>query len=180
MGGTWEGGVLCALGGKWSRMSWISPLSALLGVLLGAGGTALADRRRWRREAVTRLLELRTQLYADYLIAMEETGRDLLRVLQTTTGEERATAAEVAFAGFNLGGTRQRIHVLAPLDVVLAADEVFRALRRARDYVVTADQRDNPELLTMKDEVGALRDRFQAAVRRDVRGLLAGSASWSA
>ncbi|MFJ6709129.1 MULTISPECIES: hypothetical protein [unclassified Streptomyces] len=161
-------------------MSWISPLSALLGVLLGAGATALADRRRWRREAVTRLLELRTQLYADYLIAMEETGRDLLRVLQTTTGEERATAAEVAFAGFNLGGTRQRIHVLAPLDVVLAADEVFRALRRARDYVVTADQRDNSGLLTMKDEVGALRDGFQAVVRRDVRGLLAGSASWSA
>ncbi|MEV6535184.1 hypothetical protein AB0M86_37320 [Streptomyces sp. NPDC051639] len=161
-------------------MSWISPLSALLGVLLGAGATALADRRRWRREAVTRLLELRTQLYAEYLIAMEETGRDLLRVLRTTTGEERATAAEVAFAGFNLGGTRQRIHVLAPLDVVRAADDVFRALRRARDYVVTADQRDTAGLLAMKDEVGALRDRFQMAVRRDVRGLLAGSASWTA
>jgi hypothetical protein len=161
-------------------MSWISPLSALLGVLLGAGATALADRRRWRREAVTRLLELRTQLYADYLIAMEETGRDLLRVLRTTTSEERATAAEVAFAGFNLGGTRQRIHVLAPLDVVRAADEVFRALRRARDYIVTADELDTPGLLVMKDEVGALRDRFQVAVRRDVRGLLAGSASWSA
>ncbi|MFJ2021842.1 hypothetical protein [Streptomyces nodosus] len=161
-------------------MSWISPLSALLGVLLGAGATALADRRRWRREAVTRLLELRTQLYADYLIAMEETGRDLLRVLRTTTGEERATAAEVAFAGFNLGGTRQRIHVLAPLDVVRAADEVFRALRRARDYIVTADEQDTPGLLVMKDEVGALRDRFQVAVRRDLRGLLAGSASWSA
>ncbi|MER5795170.1 hypothetical protein [Streptomyces sp. NPDC001980] len=161
-------------------MSWISPLSALLGVLLGAGATALADRRRWRREAVTRLLELRTQLYAEYLIAMEETGRDLLRVLRTTPGEERATAADVAFTGFNLGGTRQRIHVLAPLDVVRAADDVFRALRRARDYVVTADQRDTPGLLAMKDEVGTLRDRFQMAVRRDVRGLLAGSASWSA
>ncbi|MFE2062873.1 hypothetical protein ACFXDH_10750 [Streptomyces sp. NPDC059467] len=161
-------------------MSWISPLSALLGVLLGAGATALADRRRWRREAVTRLLELRTQLYAEYLIAMEETGRDLLRVLRTTTGEERATATEMAFTGFNLGGARQRIHVLAPLDVVRAADDVFRALRRARDYVVTADQRDTPGLLAMKDEVGTLRNRFQMDVRRDVRGLLAGSASWSA
>ncbi|WP_411140929.1 hypothetical protein [Streptomyces sp. x-80] len=161
-------------------MSWISPLAALLGVLLGAGATALADRRRWRREAVTRLLELRTQLYAEYLIAMEETGRDLLRVLRTTAGEERETAAEVAFAGFNLGGTRQRIHVLAPLDVVRAADEVFRALRRASDYVAIADLRDTPGLLAMKDEVGILRDRFQVAVRRDVRGLLAGSASWSA
>ncbi|MGQ4351387.1 hypothetical protein [Streptomyces sp. SAS_275] len=160
-------------------MSWISPASALLGVLLGAGATALADRRRWHREAVTRLLELRTQLYADYLIAMEETGRDLLRVLRTTTGEERATAAEEAFAAFNLGGARQRIHVLAPLDVVRAADDVFRALRRGRDYVVTADPQDSVELLAMKDEVGTLRDRFQVTVRRDVRGLLTGSASWS-
>ncbi|MET8590487.1 hypothetical protein [Streptomyces sp. NPDC005078] len=161
-------------------MSWISPLSALLGVLLGAGATALADRRRWRREAVTRLLELRTELYAEYLVATEDTGRDLLRVLRTTAGEERETAAEVAFAGFNLGGTRQRIHVLAPLDVVRAADEIFRALRRARDYVATADPQDTPGLLAMKGEVGSLRDRFQDAVRRDVRGLLAGSASWSA
>lgn len=158
----------------------MSPLSALLGVLLGAGTTALADRQRWRREAVTRLLELRTELYAEYLVAMEDTGRDLLRVLRTTAGEERETAAEVAFAGFNLGATRQRIHVQAPLDIVRAADEIFRALRRARDYVATADPQDTPGLLAMKDEVGSLRDRFQDAVRRDVRALLAGSASWSA
>ncbi|QCD59193.1 hypothetical protein [Streptomyces hawaiiensis] len=161
-------------------MSWVSPLSALLGVLLGAGATALGDRRRWRRESVTRLLELRTELYAEYLVAMEDTGRDLLRVLRTTAGEERETAAEVAFADFNLGGTRQRIHVLAPLDVVRAADEIFRALRRARDYVAAADPQDTPGLLAMKDEVGSLRDRFQDAVRHDVRGLLSGSASWSA
>ncbi|MFF3412476.1 hypothetical protein ACFYW8_41335 [Streptomyces sp. NPDC002742] len=161
-------------------MSWISPLSALLGVLLGVGATALADRRRWRREAVTRLLELRTELYAEYLVAMEDTGRDLLRVLRTTAVEERETEAADAFAGFNLGGTRQRIHVLAPLDVVRAADEIFRGLRRASDYVTTADAQDTPALLALKDEVGTLRDRFQEAVRRDIRSLLAGCASWSA
>jgi hypothetical protein len=161
-------------------MSWISPLAALLGVLLGACATALADRRRWRREAVTRLLELRTALYAEYLVATEETGRELLRVLRTAAAEEREASAEAAFAGFNLGGTRQQIHVLAPLDVVREADEIFRGLRRARDYVATADPRDTPGLLALKDEVGTLRDRFQEAVRRDVRGLLAGSASWSA
>ncbi|MFF8918952.1 hypothetical protein ACF08M_38035 [Streptomyces sp. NPDC015032] len=161
-------------------MSWISPLAALLGVLLGAGATALADRRRWRREAVVRLLELRTELYAEYLVAMEETGRDLLRVLRTTSADERETLAEAAFSGFSLGGTRQRIHVLAPLDVVRAADEVFRGLRRARDYVTTADPRDTAGILALKGEVGVLRDCFQEAVRRDIRGLLVGGASWSA
>ncbi|WP_406357356.1 hypothetical protein OHB56_33290 [Streptomyces sp. NBC_01635] len=45
-----------------------------MGVLLGAGAMALAGRRRWRRESVARLLELRTALYAEYLVAMEETG----------------------------------------------------------------------------------------------------------
>ncbi|MBC2901101.1 hypothetical protein [Streptomyces cupreus] len=161
-------------------MNWISPLSALLGVLFGVGATALADRRRWRRESVTRLLELRTALYAEYLVAMEETGQGLLRVLRTAAAEERAEAAEAAFVGFNLGGTRQRIHVLAPPDVSEAADAVFRSLRRARDYVAIADQRDTQGLSALKDEVGCLRDRFQEALRRDVRGLLAGSASWSA
>ncbi|MFJ9034524.1 hypothetical protein ACIRQP_40005 [Streptomyces sp. NPDC102274] len=161
-------------------MNWISPLAALTGVLLGAGATALADRRRWRRESVTRLLELRTALYAEYLVAMEETGRDLLRVLRTVSAEERAGAAAASFAGFNLGGTLQRIHVLAPPDVVRAADAVFRGLRNARDYVTIADQHDTQRLSAMKDEAGALRDRFQEVVRGDVRGLLAGSASWSA
>ncbi|OII62894.1 MULTISPECIES: hypothetical protein [unclassified Streptomyces] len=160
-------------------MSWISPLAALLGVLLGAVATALADRRRWRREAVARLLELRTTLYAEYLVAMEETGRDLLRVLRTTAVEERGAAAEAAVVAFNLGAARQRIHVLAPLDVVRAADEVFRGLRRACDYVATAHPGDTAGLLAMKDEVGVIRDRFQEAVRRDVRSLLVGSASWS-
>ncbi|MFF3367047.1 hypothetical protein [Streptomyces misionensis] len=66
----------------------------LLGVLLGAGATVLVDRRRWRREAVMRLLERRTELYAEYLVATEDTGRDLPRVLQTTAAE--ATPALLA------------------------------------------------------------------------------------
>ncbi|MGW7423572.1 hypothetical protein ACWGJB_26635 [Streptomyces sp. NPDC054813] len=116
-------------------MNWISPLSPLLGVVFGVGATALADRRRWHRESVTRLLELRTALYAEYLVAMEETGQGLLRVLKTAAAEERVEAAEAAFVGFNLGGIRQRIHVLAPSDVSEAADAVFRGLRRAPVYV---------------------------------------------
>lgn len=58
--------------------------------------------------------------------------------------------------------------------------EEFRAPRRARDYVATADPQDTPGLLALKDEVGTLRDRFQEAVRRDIRCLLAGNASWVA
>lgn len=161
-------------------MSWISPLAALLGVLLGACTTALADRRRWRREAVTRLLELRTGLYADYLVAMEQTGKELLHVLATASTGEREASAEVVFSDPRLGGARQRIHVLAPLDVVGAADEVYRSLRRARDYVSGADPLDVDGLRAVKDEVGTLRNQFQEVVRRDVRSLLAGNASWSA
>ncbi|MFD7323910.1 hypothetical protein ACFV9D_22865 [Streptomyces sp. NPDC059875] len=146
----------------------------------GQARPALADRRRWRRESVARLLELRTALYAEYLVAMEERGRDLLRVLRTTAAEDRAGAAEAAITGFNLGGTRQRIHVLASTEVVQAADGVFRRLRRARDYVATGEPGDTHGLHAMKEEVGALRDRFQEVVRRDARALLAGSASWSA
>ncbi|MFD0224407.1 hypothetical protein ACWGPD_15310 [Streptomyces hirsutus] len=150
-----------------------------MGVLLGAGATALADRRRWRRESVARLLELRTALNTEHLVAMEKTGRDLLRVLSTTAAQERAGAA-AAFAGCNLGGTRQRAHVLATTDGAQAADAAFRGLWRARDCVATADQRDLQGLRAVKDEVGTLRDRFREVVRRDVRDLLAGSASWSA
>ncbi len=100
-------------------------------------------------------------------------------MLSTTAAQERAGAAAAAFAGFNLGGARQRIHVLASTDVIQAADAVFYGLRRARDYVATADPRDTQGLRVIRDEVGTLRDRFQEVVRRDVRALLSGSASWS-
>ena len=167
-------------GGYVPRMNWVSPIAVLVGVLLGAGATALADRRRWRRESVTRLLELRTALYAEYLVAMEETGADVPRVLGTSAAEERGREAEAAFAGFNLGGTRQRIHVLASTEVVQAADvPSTRGTQRAHDYTATADQRDAPGLRAVNDEVGALRDHFQEVVQRYVQGLMAGSASWS-
>ncbi|MBP5935386.1 hypothetical protein [Streptomyces acidiscabies] len=156
----------------------MSSLFALAGVLLGAGTTAWADRRRWHRDSVTRLLEIRTAVYAEYLAAMEDTGRALLRVLAATTGDERRREAEAAITAFKLGGVRQRIHVLAPADVIQVADEVMRTMRRARDYVATADQQDIQGLRAMKDTVGTARNRFQEAARRDVRDLLAGTASW--
>ncbi|WP_406357358.1 hypothetical protein OHB56_33295 [Streptomyces sp. NBC_01635] len=100
-------------------------------------------------------------------------------MLSTTAAQERAGAV-AAFAGCNLGGTRQWIHVLASTDVVQAAGAVFYGLRRARDCVATADQRDLQGLRAVKDEAGTLRHRVREVVRRDVRDLLAGSASGSA
>ncbi|MFF7361515.1 hypothetical protein [Streptomyces sp. NPDC008125] len=132
-----------------------------------------------RHESVNRLLELRATLYADYLLAMEETGRWLLQVWSTAEASERLRAAHAAFDGCGLGGARQKIHVLAPASTVEAADAVFHGLRGARDFVATADQHDSDSLHVFREEVGALRDVFQEAARNDVRALLAGSARWT-
>ncbi|MDF3142133.1 MULTISPECIES: hypothetical protein [unclassified Streptomyces] len=68
-------------------MSWMSPLVCCWASCSVSARRRWPDRRRWRQEAVTRLLELRTALYAEYLVAGEETRRDLLRVLRITVAE---------------------------------------------------------------------------------------------
>ncbi|MFF1782079.1 hypothetical protein [Streptomyces virginiae] len=149
-------------------MTWIAPLFALLGVLLGAGASAMNDQRRWRREERARIVEQRAALYTEYLTALEDTGQELLTVLRTTPANERPAAAEAAFTAHGLGAVRHRIHVLAPASVSDAADAVFRALGDSRSHVATADPRDGPALETLKAEFGDLRDRLKAVLREDI------------
>ncbi|MGW0896858.1 hypothetical protein ACWD0G_07640 [Streptomyces goshikiensis] len=149
-------------------MTWIAPLFALLGVLLGAGASAMNDQRRWRREERVRSREQRAALYAEYLTALEDTGQELLTVLRTAPAHERPAAAQTAFTAYGLGAIRHRIHVLAPASVSDAADAVFRALRNSRGHVATADPRDGPALESLKAEIGDLRDRLKSVMRHDI------------
>ncbi|MER6393790.1 hypothetical protein ABT236_35730 [Streptomyces sp. NPDC001523] len=149
-------------------MTWIAPLFALLGVLLGAGASAMNDQRRWRREDRARTREERVALYTEYLTALENTGQALLTVLRTTSGHERPAAVQTAFTAHGLGAVRHRVHVLAPAPVSDAADAVFRALRDSRHYVETADPRGEPALGGLKAEIGDLRDRLKAVMRHDI------------
>ncbi|WP_158716072.1 hypothetical protein [Streptomyces sp. NRRL B-24720] len=149
-------------------MSWIAPLFTLLGVVLGTGASALADRRRWRRDEHTRARELRIAMYAEYLTAMEATAQALWNVLRHVPDSERPAAAEGAFTAFDLGAIRQRMHVLAPNDVRAAGETVFRSLRRSRDYVAVTDPHDHEQLNRLKHEVAQARNELQSRMRHDI------------
>ncbi|MFJ6783575.1 hypothetical protein [Streptomyces yangpuensis] len=149
-------------------MTWIAPLFALLGVLLGAGASAMNDQRRWRREEQVRIREQRAALYTEFLTALEDTGQELLTVLRTTPAHDRPAAAHAAFTASGLGAVRHRIHVLAPASVSDAADGVFRALRESRTHVATADPGEGQGLDSLKAEIGDPRDRLKAVMRRDI------------
>ncbi|MGW6901483.1 hypothetical protein ACWGF2_33580 [Streptomyces sp. NPDC054919] len=149
-------------------MSWIAPLFTLLGVALGAGASALSDRRRWRREEHTRAREQRIAMYAEYLSAMEATAQALWNVLRCVPDSERPAAAEAAFTASDLGAIRQRMHVLAPNEVRVAGETVFRSLRRSRDYVAVADPQDHEQLNRLKHEVAQARNELQSRMRHDI------------
>ncbi|MER7122424.1 hypothetical protein ACFQL8_24300 [Streptomyces goshikiensis] len=149
-------------------MTWLAPLAALLGVLLGAGASAITDKRRWKHEERTRTREQRVVLYTDYLSALENTGQALLTVLRTTSTHERPAAVKAAFTEHGLAAVRHRIHILAPAPVSDAADAVFRALRNSQHFVETADPQDEATLGNLKAEIGSLRDLLKTAMRHDI------------
>ncbi|MFE7540423.1 hypothetical protein [Streptomyces platensis] len=144
-------------------MTWITPLFTLLGVLLGAGASALNEERRWRREEHARTRELRFTVYTEYLTAMQSTMTQLRKVLRTVPAVERPEAAETAFNDFALEAIRQRMYVLAPLDVRTAAETLFQALRRGRDYVAAADPDDREQFRDVRKAVTQARDHLAGA-----------------
>ncbi|MFF7459377.1 hypothetical protein [Kitasatospora sp. NPDC008115] len=141
---------------------------ALVGVCLGAVATHLAELRRARWEDRRWAREQRTRVYGEFLTALEETGQALLKVLRTLPLGERGEAAQEAFAAHGLGAVRQCLHVVAPANVVGAADAVFRELSRGRDMADGFDALDHAALVEAKDRAGDLRDRLQRLMSEDI------------
>ncbi|MEV7931139.1 hypothetical protein [Kitasatospora sp. NPDC088779] len=141
---------------------------ALVGVCLGAVATHLAELRRARWEERRWTRELRVRVYGEFLTALEETAQALLKVLRALPPGERGEAVQEAFTAHGLGAVRQRLHVVAPADVVLAADAVFRELSRSRDMADGFDALDMAALDEAKDRAGDLRDRLQQLMSEDI------------
>ncbi|MFH8607898.1 hypothetical protein ACH4D5_10465 [Streptomyces sp. NPDC018029] len=154
-------------------MEWISPVSTLLGAVIGVGATLLADRARWRRESADRETATRRQLYAEYTAALSRVRTALHECAQGAVGatpgsEEYAREVRERFLAPGAYEIRHQLAIIAPRDVVAAARSAFVALRTTRDRVldgVTADSESYAELEAGNDAAIA---ELRRVMRRDL------------
>jgi hypothetical protein len=149
-------------------MDWSAALPTLLGTVVGASITQVADRIRWRRDQDQRRQESRREAYAAYLAALHA-GSEAIRAVSLAdhvTQDSRLSAAREAFGGAGLRSTREQLVLLAPESVVRVADEAFRTLRELRELVGKGHDVESPDyqqtLTRYQAALKASRNRMRA------------------
>ncbi|MEU1625481.1 hypothetical protein ABZ746_09130 [Streptomyces sp. NPDC020096] len=116
-------------------MDWMPLLSTLTGAVIGITATLIADRNRWRREEARHGLELRREVYTEFVSALKATSEEIRAVALGDHMSESARDAAVreAFRGTGLYTASERLWLVGPPQVVAAGNEAFHSLRRIRD-----------------------------------------------
>ena len=96
-------------------VNWSTALPTLLGTIVGASVTLLADRVRWRRDQHQRRHDARRDAYATYLAALHATSDGIRAVSlgEHTPETPKPSAARAVFRSANLNATREQL-VLRP------------------------------------------------------------------
>lgn len=116
-------------------MDWMPLLSTLAGAVIGIAATLIADRSRWRREETRHALEVRREVYTEFVSALKAAGEEIRAVAMGDHMSDSARDAAVreAFRGTGLYTAGERLWLMGPHQVVTAGNEAFHSLRRLRD-----------------------------------------------
>ncbi|MQY32416.1 hypothetical protein SRB17_03640 [Streptomyces sp. RB17] len=116
-------------------MDWMPLLSTLTGAVIGITATLIADRNRWRREEARHALEVRREVYTEFVSALKAAGEEMRAVALGDHMSESARDAAVreAVRGTGLYTASERLWLVGPPQVVAAGNEAFHGLRAIRD-----------------------------------------------
>ncbi|MGV9267312.1 hypothetical protein ACWDRR_21925 [Kitasatospora sp. NPDC003701] len=144
-------------------MDWMPLLSTLTGAVIGIAATLVADRNRWRREQTRHALEVRREVYTQFVSALKAAGEEIRAVALGDHLSESARDAAVreAFRATGLYTASERLWLVGPPQVVTAGNEAFLSLRRIRDaYAAGAavgSAEDAPLIAQRRTAMGRMR-----------------------
>jgi hypothetical protein len=129
-------------------MDWMPLLSTLTGALIGITATLIADRNRWRREEGRHTLELRREVYTEYVSALKTAGEEIRAVALGDHMSESARDAAVreAFRSTGLYPASERLWLIGPPQVVEACNDAFHSLGRIRDAYARGVEVDSADV----------------------------------
>ncbi|MFF9155221.1 hypothetical protein ACF1AB_23685 [Streptomyces sp. NPDC014846] len=113
----------------------MSLLSTLTGAVIGIAATLIADRNRWHREEGRHALDVRREVYTEFVSALKEAGEEMRAVALGDHRSESARDAAVreAVRGTGLYTASERLWLVGPPQVVAASNEAFHRMRAIRD-----------------------------------------------
>ena len=124
-------------------MNWSTALPTLLGTIVGASVTLLADRVRWRRDQHQRRHDARRDAYATYLAALHATSDGIRPVSfgEHTPQTPKPSAARTVFRSANLDATREQLVLLAPAPIVRSGRRSVRRIAGTAGALLARDAR---------------------------------------
>jgi hypothetical protein len=151
-------------------VNWSTALPTLLGTIVGASVTLLADRVRWRRDQHERRHDTRRDAYATYLAALHATSEGIRAVSlgEHTPETPRPSAARAAFRSAHLNATREQLVLLAPAAIVRVADETFKGLRKLRDLVGQGHDLESPDYQQVLNRYQLVLKTLRNSMREDL------------
>ncbi len=120
---------------KLRHMDWMPLLSTLAGAVIGITATLIADRSRWQREEARHALEVRREVYTEFVSALKAAGEEMRAVALGDHMSEsvRDAAVREAVRGAGMYTASERLWLVGPPQVVAAGNEAFHSLRKIRD-----------------------------------------------
>jgi hypothetical protein len=145
-------------------MDWMPLLSTLTGAVIGITATLIADRNRWRREESRHALQVRREVYTEFVSALKTASEEIRAVAlgDHMSGSARDAAVREAFRSTGLYTASERLWLVGPEQVVAAGNEAFHSLRRIRDAyargVAVGSAGDAPLIAERRTAMARMRD----------------------
>lgn len=126
--------------------------STLPGAAIGIAATLIAGRDRWRREEVRQALEVRREVYTEFVSVLKTAGEEIRAVALGDHMSEsvRDVAVREAIRSTRPYTASERLWLVGPPQVVAAGNAAFHRLRGIRDAyargVVVGSVEDAPPI----------------------------------
>lgn len=151
-------------------MDWIPLLSTLVGAGIGITATLIADRNRWHREEARHALQLRREVYTEFVSALKAAGEEMRAVALGDHMSESARDAAVREAVRSAGiyTASERLWLVGPPQVVAAGNEAFHSLRALRDAYARGVAVDSTEAAPLVAQRRTAMARMRHLMREDL------------
>jgi hypothetical protein len=151
-------------------MDWMPLLSTLAGAVIGIAATLIADRSRWQREEARHALEVRREVYTEFVSALKAAGEEMRAVAlgDHMSQSARDAAVREAVRGTGIYTASERLWLVGPPQVVAAGNEAFHSLRAIRDAYARGVAVDSAEAAPLTARRRAAMARMRHLMREDL------------
>jgi hypothetical protein len=151
-------------------MDWSSPLSTVLGAVVGVGSALVVDRARSRRDRQQQWDQQRRQMYTDFMATLNVGVGELEDIARRggLTQPERDQALWQALRAAGVWRIHQQLLISAPPSVISGGWDALMGLTEIRGVLAGGATFASQEYLAARKRYSELMASLRDAMRRDL------------